>query len=104
LSVFCGIDWAEDHHDVALVDQDGRLIAKRRISDDVSGYGLLLQLLADAGDAADAPIPVAIETSRGLLVACAPPAARCSRSTRWPCPATATDTRSRGRTPTPATR
>jgi transposase len=70
LSVFCGIDWAEDHHDVALVDQDGRLIAKRRISDDVSGYGLLLQLLADAGDAADAPIPVAIETSRGLLVAC----------------------------------
>jgi transposase len=70
VSVFCGIDWAEDHHDVALVDQDGRLIAKRRISDDVSGYGLLLQLLADAGDAADAPIPVAIETSRGLLVAC----------------------------------
>jgi transposase len=70
LSVFCGIDWAEDHHDVALVDHDGTLIAKRRISDDVSGYGLLLQLLADAGDDADAPIPVAIETSRGLLVAC----------------------------------
>jgi transposase len=70
LSVFCGIDWAEDHHDVALVDRDGTLIAKRRISDDVSGYGLLLQLLADAGDDADAPIPVAIETSRGLLVAC----------------------------------
>jgi hypothetical protein len=29
-----------------------------------------MQLLADAGDDADAPIPVAIETSRGLLVAC----------------------------------
>ena len=70
MSVFCGIDWAEDHHDVALVDHDGMLIAKRRISDDVTGYGLLLQLLADAGDDADAPIPVAIETSRGLLVAC----------------------------------
>ena len=68
--MFCGIDWAEDHHDVALVDHDGTLIAKRRISDDAGGYALLLQLLADAGDDADAPIPVAIETSRGLLVAC----------------------------------
>ena len=23
MDVFCGIDWAEDHHDIALVDQDG---------------------------------------------------------------------------------
>src|SRR6476659_3877103 len=67
---FCGIDWAEDHHDVALVDADGTLIAKRRISDDVAGFGMLLQLLADAGDSGDAPIPLAIETGRGLLVAC----------------------------------
>jgi transposase len=70
LTVFCGIDWAEDHHDVALVDHNGTLIAKRRISDDPTGYALLLQLLADAGDDAETPIPVAIETSRGLLVAC----------------------------------
>lgn len=70
MTIYCGIDWAEDHHDVALVDHDGTLIAKRRISDDAGGYALLLQLLADAGDDADAPIPVAIETSRGLLVAC----------------------------------
>jgi transposase len=66
----CGIDWAEDHHDVALVDADGALVAKRRISDDAAGFGLLLQLLADAGDNAEDPIPVAIETNRGLLVAC----------------------------------
>lgn len=70
LRVFCGIDWAEDHHDVALVDADGKLIAKRRISDDPAGFALLLQLFADAGDSAPEPIPVAIETSRGLLVAC----------------------------------
>ena len=55
---------------MALVDNDGTLIAKRRICDDAAGFALLLQLLADAGDDADAPIPVAIETSRGLLVAC----------------------------------
>jgi transposase len=67
--VFCGIDWAESHHDVALVDEAGTLVAKRRISDDAAGYALLLQLLADAGDSAEDPIPVAIETSRGLLAA-----------------------------------
>jgi hypothetical protein len=70
VSVFCGIDWAEDHHDIALVDQDGTLRAKRRISDDAAGFAALLQLLVEAGDDPDTPIPVAIETSRGLLVAC----------------------------------
>jgi transposase len=68
--VTCGIDWAEDHHDVALVDADGALVAKRRISDDAAGFALLLALFADAGDAPEDPIPVAIETNRGLLVAC----------------------------------
>ena len=70
MSVSCGIDWAEDHHDVGLVDADGRIVGKHRISDDVAGFALLLQLLTDAGDSAEDPIPVAIETSRGLLVAC----------------------------------
>jgi hypothetical protein len=28
VAVFCGIDWAEDHHDIALVDQDGTLLAQ----------------------------------------------------------------------------
>jgi hypothetical protein len=31
--VYGGIDWAEGHHDIALVDEDGRLVAKRRISE-----------------------------------------------------------------------
>ena len=35
----------------------------------VTEFAALLQLLAEAGDSPDAPIPVAIETSRGLLVA-----------------------------------
>ena len=70
MKVFCGIDWAEDHHDVALVNADGELIAKQRISDDAAGFAALLHLLAEAGDSADDTIQVAIETSRGLLVAC----------------------------------
>jgi transposase len=67
--VYCGIDWAENHHDVALVDADGNLVAKRRIADSVAGFAELTAMLADAGDAEESPIPVAIETSRGLLVA-----------------------------------
>ncbi|AGP51725.1 hypothetical protein M271_00430 [Streptomyces rapamycinicus NRRL 5491] len=66
----CGIDWAEDHHDVAVVDCDARLLGKLRISDDAAGFQDLLRLLAEHGDSPDDPIPVAIETSRGLLVAC----------------------------------
>ncbi|MDT5232807.1 MAG: hypothetical protein QOI39_3307 [Mycobacterium sp.] len=33
MKVFCGIDWAENHHDVALVDEHGQLVAKCHIGD-----------------------------------------------------------------------
>jgi transposase len=70
MDVFCGIDWAEDHHDIALAGQDGQLLARRRISDDAAGFAALLALLAEHGDNPEDPVPVAIETPRGLLVAC----------------------------------
>src|SRR3954465_3925845 len=69
MAVFCGVDWAEGHHDVALVDTDGKLVAKRRISEAVEGVAELTAMLAAAGDSVEEPIPVAIETPRGLLVA-----------------------------------
>jgi len=70
LTITCGIDWAENHHDVALVDESGKLVAKKRISDDAEGHRrllelllvLLLELLVEAGDTGQDPIPVAIET------------------------------------------
>ena len=46
MEVFCGIDWAEDHHDIALAGADGKLLARRRISDDAAGLAALLELLA----------------------------------------------------------
>ena len=55
--VYCGIDWAEDHHDIALVDRDGRLLARRRIGDDAAGLTSLLALLAEHGDSARGPDP-----------------------------------------------
>jgi transposase len=70
MDVYCGIDWAEDHHDIALVDRDGQLLARRRVSDDAAGLAGLLALLAGHGDTPGDLIPVAIETPRGLLTAC----------------------------------
>ncbi|MGW0252598.1 IS110 family transposase [Nocardia goodfellowii] len=65
----CGIDWAETHHDVAIVAASGRTISRSKIGHDAAGFAQLLAMLAAAGDTAQDPIPVAIETDRGLLVA-----------------------------------
>lgn len=70
MTVFCGIDWSEQHHDVAIVDAEGQLVARARISDDGTGFARLLDMLTAAGDCPQQRIPVAIETSRGLLVSC----------------------------------
>jgi transposase len=70
LKVTCGIDWSEKHHDVALVDADGTLVARRRVTDDVAGWKAPLELFAEHGDNPAEPIPVAIETGRDLLVTC----------------------------------
>ncbi len=55
---------------MAVVDSDARLLGKLRVSDDAAGFQDLLRLLAEHGDTPDDPIPIAIETSRGLMVAC----------------------------------
>ena len=69
MQLYCGIDWATAHHDVAVVDDDGRVVARGRVGNDAAGFAQLLTLLAEAGDSADHPIPVGIETDRGLWVA-----------------------------------
>ncbi len=69
MAIYCGIDWAEGHHDIALTDGDGKLVGKRRIDETLEGVAELTAMLAAAGDTAADPIPVAIETPRGLLVA-----------------------------------
>jgi len=53
-----------------VIDEAGTLLAKRRIGDDAAGYQALLELLAEHELAGEQPTPIAIETSRGLLVAC----------------------------------
>lgn len=69
MKMWCGVDWAERHHDVAIVDETGSLRARVRITDDAAGFTQLLELLATHGRDCAEPIPVAIETAKGLLVA-----------------------------------
>jgi len=67
VSITCGIDWAEAHHDVAVSDEHGRILSRRRIDTGVGGYGELLALLAEHSEE-PTTIPVAIETDKNLLV------------------------------------
>lgn len=67
MKITCGVDWAESHHDVAVVDEKGTVVDRRRIDTGVTGYTALVELLAkhteDPGS-----VPVAIETDKNLLV------------------------------------
>jgi Transposase len=65
--LFLGIDWGEHHHDLCLLDQDGTVVAIRRIGDGLAGVGQL-HALAAAHAEQPAQVAVAIETDRGLLV------------------------------------
>lgn len=67
MGITCGIDWAEAHHDVAVVDSDGTVLVKKRIDIGLGGFTELLALIAEHSDTTD--VPVAIETDKNLLVA-----------------------------------
>lgn len=47
------------HHDIALVDEVGRLVATNRIGEPVDGFVELTAMLAEAGDTPEDPISVA---------------------------------------------
>jgi hypothetical protein len=66
--ILCGIDWASDHHDVALIDLEGNKLGRRRIRDNAAGLGELTGLFAEHGGG-PGTVKIAIETERGLLVA-----------------------------------
>ena len=34
--LFVGVDWAEDHHDVCVMAEDGTVLGKRRVPDSVA--------------------------------------------------------------------
>jgi transposase len=76
--LFVGDDWAEDHHDIEIVDEAGRRLARRRLPEGLAGISQLHALIAGhlpeewadlpAGEAAQR-VKVGIETERSSWVA-----------------------------------
>ena len=74
MRLFAGDDWAEDHHDVELMDADGRRLAKARLPEGVAGIARLhamigAQLGEDADEEDAGQVAIGIETDRGPWVA-----------------------------------
>jgi transposase len=65
--VFVGVDWAEAHHDVCLLDELGKVLGKRRIPDGLEGVRRLHELVCEHAEEPE-QVVVGIETDRGLLV------------------------------------
>jgi transposase len=75
--LFVGDDWAEDHHDVEIVNEQGRRLARRRLPEGLDGVSRLHALIASVmpaewadlapADAAD-QVKIGIETDRGPWV------------------------------------
>ncbi len=65
--IFVGDDWAEDHHDVWVMDADGARLAFQRFDEGVEGlsgfHGLVADHVSDPSE-----VVVGIETDRGLWV------------------------------------
>ena len=68
--IFVGIDWAEEHHDVCVLDSEGRVLGRRRIPDTLAGVGELHTLVGEHVGESDEPdqVVVGIEKDRGLIV------------------------------------
>ena len=75
--VFVGDDWAEDHHDVELVDATGRRLARARLPEGLDGITRLHALIAQHAPAewaelapgeAAGRVTIGIETERSPWV------------------------------------
>lgn len=67
MTIFVGDDWAEDHHDVHLMDADGAKLASRRLPEGLAGIRQFHELVATHAEE-PTQVVIGIETDRGLWV------------------------------------
>lgn len=67
MTITCGVDWAENHHDAAVMDEHGTVLGRTRIDTGPAGFAQLQTLIAEHGGSAE-DTAVAIETDKNLLV------------------------------------
>ena len=65
--IFIGDDWAEEHHDVYLMDEAGRRLASRRLPEGLTGVRQLHELIGEHVQESN-QVVIGIETDRGLWV------------------------------------
>ncbi len=65
--VFLGVDWAEEHHDVCMLDEQGKVLARAQVANSVHGVARIHALVAEHSEESG-EVVVGIETDRGLLV------------------------------------
>ena len=46
MRLLVGDDWAQDHHDVEVMDEAGRVLARRRVPEGVAGIEQLHELIS----------------------------------------------------------
>ena len=67
--LFVGDDWAEEHHDVELQDESGRVLARAKLPEGVAGVARLHAMIGEhLGENDEADVVVGIETDRGPWV------------------------------------
>jgi transposase len=67
---FAGIDWADQHHDVVVIDAAGQRVGQLRVPHSAAGVDQLIAWLRQIGDIATCPEHLAclIETTHGVLI------------------------------------
>ena len=65
--IFVGNDWAEDHHDVYLLDEGGARLGSGRLPEGIEGVARLHEMVAEHTTEV-AEVVVGVETDRGLWV------------------------------------
>lgn len=68
--LFVGNDWAEEHHDVELQDEAGRVLTRAKLAEGVAGMARLHAMIGEhlGDDVDEAEVVVGIETDRGPWV------------------------------------
>jgi transposase len=71
MRLLVGDDWAQDHHDIEVMDEAGAVLVRKRLPEGVAGIGhlheLISRFLPEPGT--DVEVQVGIETDRGPWVA-----------------------------------
>ncbi|HEX6453366.1 MAG TPA: IS110 family transposase [Trebonia sp.] len=70
--MFAGDDWAEDHHDIEVMDEAGKVLARKRLPEGAAGMAQLHALIGQfvpEDDMDGTEVVIGIETDRGPWVA-----------------------------------